>query len=95
MENIILYFDGCHKLYYVHASDTATIHSMSDRGWEPSDMFPLDALKTFWEASCPLRLVSPASLDEDMPSIPQFEEDVDIPAFIEQVRSYYQSQGLI
>lgn len=75
MENLVLFFDGCHKIYYCEASDQKTIDQMTEYGYETikPEKFGKE-LRELWASSCSLRFVSHASFDPKAPQVFQFQK---------------------
>ena len=77
MGNLILFFDGCHKIYYAERGDTATIDQMQEYGYDVIDGDFENNLRDRWDSSCGLRFVQPADLDGDKPEVKQGSDDAD------------------
>lgn len=71
--NLILFYDGCHKIYYAERTDEATIGQMKGYGYDVIDGNFGASLKELWRKSCSLRFVEPANLDFSHPHISQFQ----------------------
>jgi hypothetical protein len=87
MDNFILFFDGCHKIYYADRTDVATIDQMKEWGYSVIDGDFLSNLGDLWEKSCSLRFIQPADLDAWMPAIEQGQID-GMSEFIGKLVSY-------
>lgn len=91
LNNLVLFFDGCHKIYYAKADDKATIDNMVDNGYAIyRDNFSKD-LAELWRDSCSLRFVSPADLDFSQPHINQFEARA-MRGFRTRLKNYFAMQ---
>jgi hypothetical protein len=94
MNEFVVFFDGCHEIYYAWIGDTKTIADMRERGWDDEDMiipnFHQDVryiMMECWDMSCPLRFVQPANLDDKLPTLRQFDEDFEV--FFHQFYDYF------
>ena len=88
MNNVILFFDGCHKIYYAERTDRQTIDEMRGYGYEVIDGDFSQNLAELWRKSCPLKFVEPANLDFSQPHINQFET-IELQVFETQLKKYY------
>lgn len=89
MTKLVLFFDGCHKIYYAAADDTATIEKMTGYGYDT--IIPAKFNKTLrelWGQSCFLRFVQPADLDLAKPSVEQGQPG-GLSGFPTKLRNYY------
>jgi hypothetical protein len=94
MDNLILFHDGCHKIYYADRRDIATTSQMKEYGYDIIDGIFGNNLRELWGASCPLRFVNPADLDSGKPEIEQGNDDADcLDWFIADLREYYGVAG--
>lgn len=76
MENkLVLFFDGCHKIYFAEADDQATIAKMNGYGYETikPEKFGQE-LRELWAVSCSLRFVQHAAFDPKAPEVFQFQK---------------------
>jgi len=48
-------FDGCHKFYLLDSNKFTK--EMEERGYEKTDIYPIDNLPYMFYSSCPLRLI--------------------------------------
>lgn len=73
--DLVLFFDGCHKIYYAESSDTKTITKMNEYGYPTikPDNFTKE-LRELWSVSCSLRFVQHANFDPKAPQIYQFQK---------------------
>lgn len=73
--NLVLFFDGCHKIYFAETSDTETIEKMN--GWGYPTIKPENfgkELRELWAVSCSLRFVQHANFDPKAPQVFQFQK---------------------
>lgn len=74
LNQLVLFFDGCHKIYFAEASDQATIEKMKEYGYSVmADNFSKD-LDDCWKASCSLKFVEHADFDPKAPKVYQFQK---------------------
>lgn len=71
--DLVLFFDGCHKIYYAHGDDCATIDQMISYGYEAIVGNFSKNLAELWRKSCGLRFVEPADFDSKKPRVEQFK----------------------
>lgn len=72
-DNLVLFFDGCHKIYYCELSDTDTIEKMKEYSYEPITGDFSKNLADLWRKSCPLKFVDHADFEAGAPTVPQCE----------------------
>lgn len=94
MNQFIVFYDGCHKIYYAHEYELEEIGKMVMYGYDPirihSDGDVRHVLQNLWENSCSLRFIEPASLDPKLPWLAQFDDDID--SFLDEFYSYWESR---
>lgn len=74
LNNLVLFFDGCHKIYFAEITDQATIDQMKEYGYPVmSNNFSKD-LDECWRASCSLKFVEHAAFDPKAPKVYQFQK---------------------
>lgn len=73
--DLVLFFDGCHKIYYAEAGDTKTIAQMNEYGYDTikPEKFGKE-LRELWASSCSLRFVQHAAFDPKAPQVYQFQK---------------------
>lgn len=72
--NLVLFFDGCHKIYYAERTDQETIDKMIGYGYRVAYNDFNTTLDQYWRESCGLKFISPANLDQNLPSVEQFQK---------------------
>src|SRR5687768_8338508 len=82
MNEFVVFFDGCHKIYYAWEGELETIERMTGYGYDPiRQYYDGDVrylLKDMWERwSCELRFISPANLVEYLPHLRQGDDDIE------------------
>lgn len=85
--DLVLFFDGCHKIYYAQRSDTEAINQMLGYGYEVIDGNFIENLNRLWDTSCGLRFIEPANLDPALPTVEQCEPDMG--DFADRLRAHY------
>lgn len=88
MDNLILFFDGCHKIYYADRNDVATINDMTEYGYGVIDGDFENNLRELWDKSCYLRFVESADMDSTKPSVEQGCPD-GLRGFTRKLKNYY------
>lgn len=83
-KHMILFFDGCHKIYYCADSDKGTIRKMRGWGYEPFRGNAL-VMQELWENSCGLRFIQHADFDDNAPQLYQFDERENVTDFAKEV----------
>lgn len=73
--NLILFFDGCHKIYYAERDDQEIINQMTGYGYKVyDDNFSKDLANIWREAgACGLRFIHHADCDMSKPQVSQFQ----------------------
>ena len=84
---MILFFDGCHKIYYASPKDKETINKMRGWGYDPFHGNS-DDLQDLWENSCSLRFIQHADFADDAPEIRQSDEREDVYEFATEIEEY-------
>lgn len=87
--NLVLFYDGCHKIYYAERTDRPTIDMMTGYGYEVIDGDFNKNLTELWEQSCGLRFVEPADLDFSKPHISQTDPARAMQGFKTKLSRYY------
>ena len=81
---MILFYDGCHKIYYARGNDKETIRQMLS--WDYEIICGNAAvMQELWENSCSLRFIQHANFDKEGPQIYQFDEREDVTEFAQEV----------
>lgn len=88
MNDLILFFDGCHKIYYADRNDFETVQKMRGYDYEVIDGDFEDNLNGLWAQSCMLRFVQPADLDRNKPEVEQGHDELP-DDFIMKLENYY------
>lgn len=88
--NLILFFDGCHKIYYATRSDMTTIDQMKEWSYKVIDGDFSENIDYLWANSCCLRFVEPADLDPCKPCVTQFQKG-GLKGFRTKLHNYYKN----
>ena len=86
--NLILFYDGCHKIYYAERTDQVAINRMKKYGYEVIDGNFSKNLTELWRKSCPLKFVSNAKLISFAPEVNQMRWS-DMKGFRTRLKEYY------
>lgn len=90
--DLVLFYDGCHKIYYCQSSDTERIAEMRGYGYEVETGDFWGSLKDKWQQSCGLRFVQPAdTYDNEAPQIEQGKSNKlhSLSGLRKQLKEYY------
>lgn len=65
------FYDGCHKIYLIETPRDKK--DFLSKGWEESDIYPIDQLIEIYRNSCPLKFINTCNLET---IVPQFATQV-------------------
>jgi hypothetical protein len=73
---MILFYDGCHKIYYANEDEHETIGKMVSYEYDPIHTAGVEqfeaTVRDLYEGSCGLRFIHPADLSDNRPNVYQF-----------------------